>query len=230
MNVYSVRYKVQKDEKDSIRMLTLASKILAKKISGARVTKDEEAQVSGLKPLGRDDLDYLARSAFLPGWGQFERGNYAKAFLFGGAFLAAAIQVNKSNNDYSALNRSYRGGEANLFGFLSFQGAFWDFSPLGTEPAQQLINIQIILDYRNRYPYRESVLELNNSLSILGGIYTLTLLDAFFSSSKYYLDRSQGFSFDFHIVPNFYSYHQGTTNLQSGQPSHSYFAQINYRF
>lgn len=231
LNFYSVKYKIQKDEKDNIRMLTLASKILAKKISGARVTKDEEAQVSGLKPLGRDDLDYLARSAIIPGWGQFQRGNYAKAVLFGGAFLGALIQVNKLNSEYLALEKNYI-GNTNLWLFFSLFnniGAV-DLSSIGSEPTPQFLTLQFYDFVERRAPYRNSVLSFNNGIAIFSGVYLLNLLDAYFSSSKYYFDKSEGLSFDLSIIPNrhVHSNREGMINIPS--VDHTYSLELNYRF
>ena len=230
LNVYSVKYKIQKDEKDSIRMLTLASKILAKKISGVKVSKDEEAQVSGLKPLGRDDLDYLARSAVVPGWGQYERENYLKAFIFGGAFLVALAQVNKVYSDYSALDKRYSFSPNAWAVFGVFRSVGTDLSSLGSEPSQQLLTAQFYFDYESSNPYKKSINGLNKSLSIMGGIYFLNLLDAYFSSSKYYFDRSEGLSFDFSIQPNRYTFHTQQSNPPSLLLDNSFLFQVNYRY
>ena len=225
LNVYSVRYKVQKDEKDNLRMLSLASKILAKKISGARVTKDEEAQVSGLKPLGRDNLDYLARSAIVPGWGQYQRENYLKAFLFGGAFFASLVQFNSSAKIYNGLERQSQNRLSTLYFLVTAFNS--DLTPLGSEPPQQLLSIAFYQKYQNSFPLKSSVDDFNSSLSTLGGVYALCLLDAYFSSSKYYFDKSEGLSFDFSISPNRVTHlmYTSPTKLES-----SFLFQLNYRF
>ena len=230
LNVYSVKYKVQKDEKDSLRMLTLASKILAKKISGVKVSKEEEAQVSGLKPLGRDDLDYLARSAVVPGWGQYERENYLKALIFGGAFLFALAQVNRVYSDYSALDKRYSFSPNAWAIFGVFRSGGTDLSSLGSEPAQQLLTAQFYFDYESSNPYKKSIHGLNNSLNIMGGIYFINLLDAYFSNSKYYLDRSEKFSFDFYILPNRNTFHTQHSNLSPFNIDNSFLFQVNYRY
>lgn len=225
LNVYSVRYKVQKDEKDNLRMLSLASKILAKKISGARVTKDEEAQVSGLKPLGRDNLDYLARSAIVPGWGQYQRESYFKALLFGGAFFASLAQFSRAQATYNALEKQSQLSLSGLYFIFSTPNV--DLSPLGNEPNQQLLPLGIFRRYETSLPYKNSIDEYNSSLRILGGVYALCLLDAYFSSSKYYFDRSEGLSFDFSISPNRVAHqpYSSPNRLES-----SFIFQLNYRF
>lgn len=225
LNVYSVRYKVQKDEKDNLRMLSLASKILAKKISGARVTKDEEAQVSGLKPLGRDNLDYLARSAIVPGWGQYQRESYFKTFLFGGAFFASLAQFNRAQASHSALEKQSQFSLSSLYFLATFYNN--DLSALGNEGNQQILTLAIFNKYSRSLPLENSVYDYNSSLNILGSVYALCLLDAYFSSSKYYFDRSEGLSFDFSISPNRVAHlpYSSPNRLES-----SFLFQLNYRF
>ena len=224
LNVFSVRYKVQKDEKESLRMLTLASRILAKKISGVRVSKEEEAQVSGLKPLGRDNLDYIARSAILPGWGQYQRGNYAKAFLFGGAFFASFLRFSAVYQDPANLKPEPNQNIFWYFGMISNFG--FNQQALGVEPSQQTLILALSTKINSSIPYKNAIEEYNTSLSILGGVYALCLIDAYFSTSKYYLDRSEGLSFDFSLYPKITQHSTLSTPIVESNTQ----LQLNYRF
>jgi len=221
VNVYSVKYKVLTNEKDNLRMLELAGTILAKKVSGLPVSKDEEERVSGLKPLGRDNLDNLARSMILPGWGQYSKEHYVKAYLF---YAFTVIGVAKCYTDYNTYNNKYLELDNTTSGgliFTSIIGGGLDYFSIYYNTIY--VNQEIV-------EWKKSGRIYEQSLTGFGVFYALNLVDAYFSNRRYFLGKPDELTFDFYLAPpTFYSHIPSYTDRNS-ELGKEYSFKLNYRF
>ena len=221
VNVYSVKYKVLTNEKDNLRMLELAGTILAKKVSGLPVSKDEEERVSGLKPLGRDNLDNLARSMILPGWGQYSKEHYEKAYLF---YAFTVIGVAKCYTDYNNYNNKYLQLDNSTGGgllYTSIIGGGLDYFSVYYNTIY--VNQEIV-------EWKKSGRIYEQSLTGFGVFYALNLVDAYFSNRRYILGKPDELTFDFYLAPpTFYSQIPNYTDRNS-ELGKEYSFKLNYRF
>jgi hypothetical protein len=221
VNVYSVKYKVLTNEKDNLRMLELAGTILAKKVSGLPVSKDEEERVSGLKPLGRDNLDNLARSMILPGWGQYSKEHYEKAFLF---YAVTIFGVTKCYTDYNSYNEKFLELDSLIGNGLAFTSAIGGGLDYFSLYYSTVYYNQEIMEWK------KSARIYEQSLAGFGGFYALNLIDAYFSNRRYFLGKPDGMTFDFYLAPpSSYSQIPNYTDRNS-ELGKEYSFKLNYRF
>lgn len=222
INVYSVKYKVLKNEKDNLRMQSLAGIILAKKISGIPVTNEEEDQVSGLKPLGRDNLDNLARSMILPGWGQHTKDHVEKAFIFYTITLFGVAKCYRDWLNYTRTSENYSFSVGNGYLIASqLSGGDFEYLPLYFVTLHPL-------NFKNQN--LEAIKTVNQSFIGFGSIYILNLVDAYFSNRRYVIGKQDGLSFDFRVNPynpsSILQSKEMSNNLYNGEYSFS----VHYRF
>ena len=214
INVYSVKYKVLKNEKDYLRIQSLAATILAKKVSGISVSKDEEDRVSGLKPLGRDNLDNLARSMILPGWGQYTKEHYEKAFLF---YALTAYGITKCYGEWQIYQNSLNSYQNSATTGLVIT------SSLGGDADYLGLYLLAIYPLNSANSSRKAVTTVNQSLTNLGAFYLFNLIDAYFSNKRYYIGSTDGLSFDFRFTPiianSFYYNGESSSRGNSGDYS-----------
>jgi hypothetical protein len=221
VNVYSVKYKVLTNEKDNLRMLELAGTILAKKVSGLPVSKDEEERASGLKALGRDNLDNLARSMILPGWGQHSKEHYEKAFLF---YTLTVIGVAKCYTDYNNYNNKYKQLDSTTGGGLTFT------SQIGG--GLDYFSIYYTTVYYNQeiVEWKKSARIYEQSVAGFGVFYAFNLLDAYFSNRRYFLGKPDELTFDFFLAPPTFYSQNSNYNDKNYEFGKEYSFKLNYRF
>ena len=221
VNVYSVKYKVLNSEKENLRMLELAGTILAKKVSGLSVSKDEEERVSGLKALGRDNLDNLARSMILPGWGQNSKEHYEKAYLF---YAFTIIGVAKCYSDYNNYNKKRLQIDSEITGGFAFASAIG-----GGLDYYSLYYTTVSINQEN-LELKKSVRIYEQSLTGFGVFYAFNLIDAYFSNRRYFLGKSDDLTFDFYLAPPISYSHNSNYNEKNYEFGKEYSFKLNYRF
>lgn len=114
----------------------------------------------------------LLRSAVLPGWGQFYKGENIKGSLFTGGFLLATLVSASAYNNFNAKKNEYNDAKtADLLANLTYSG----FSPIGIFTYSQANSISGQVNQAGNLA--------QGSLYGLGALYIFNLLDAFFLGS-----------------------------------------------
>ncbi|TGL59387.1 hypothetical protein EHQ58_09090 [Leptospira ognonensis] len=114
----------------------------------------------------------LLRSAVLPGWGQFYKGENIKGSLFTGGFLLATLVSASAYNNFNAKKNEYNDAKtADLLANLTYTG----FSPIGIFTYSQANSISGQVNQAGNLA--------QGSLYGLGALYIFNLFDAFFLGS-----------------------------------------------
>ncbi|MBE8362657.1 LA_0442/LA_0875 N-terminal domain-containing protein [Leptospira borgpetersenii] len=156
----------------------------------------------------------LARSAVLPGWGQWASGRKFAAILYPTLFLAAAgYAVYENNRKYIVAKREYE-NYGNPYAKSSLVMAALgisnpDLPPVISDPVTLHIYNQNFSPYQDK---REAVdkayKNLQNSIGLLAGVYLINLADAFLFggqiSSKVGISNgaTKGLIFDYNPMAN----------------------------
>ncbi|EQA64080.1 LA_0442/LA_0875 N-terminal domain-containing protein [Leptospira alexanderi] len=126
----------------------------------------------------------LARSAVLPGWGQWASGRKFAAILYPTLFLAAGYAVYENNRKYIVAKKEYE-NYGNPYTKSSFVMAALgianpDLPPVISDPVTLHIYNQNFSPYQDK---REGVdkayKNLQTSIGVLAGVYLINLADAF---------------------------------------------------
>ncbi len=146
-------------------MLTKASESQAKSQKSAeRVYIGFKSTLPGVSRSGS-----LLRSAILPGWGQFHKGENLKGTLFTGGFLLATLVSASAYSNFNAKKNEYADAKtADTLANLTYTG----FSPIGLYTYSQANSIAGQVNQAGNVAQA--------SLYGLGAIYIFNLFDAFF--------------------------------------------------
>ncbi len=126
----------------------------------------------------------FARSAVLPGWGQWASGRKFAAILYPTLFLAAGYAVYENNRKYIVAKKEYE-NYGNPYSKSSFVMAALgianpDLPPVISDPITLHIYNQNFSPYQDK---REAVdkayKNLQTSIGVLAGVYLINLADAF---------------------------------------------------
>ncbi len=126
----------------------------------------------------------FARSAVLPGWGQWASGRKFAAILYPTLFLAAGYAVYENNRKYIVAKKEYE-NYGNPYSKSSFVMAALgianpDLPPVISDPVTLHIYNQNFSPYQDK---REAVdkayKNLQTSIGVLAGVYLINLADAF---------------------------------------------------
>lgn len=165
----------------------------------------------------------LARSAVLPGWGQWASGRKFAAIIYPTLFLAAGYAVYENNRKYLVAKKDYE-GYGNPYSHdsitLSALGiANPQLAPVISDPLTLYVYNQQFSPYQDK---REAVdkayKNLQTSIGVLAGIYLINLADAFIFggqiSSKVGISdgTSKGLIFDYNPMANSGTFSGGATS------------------
>ncbi|AXR62781.1 LA_0442/LA_0875 N-terminal domain-containing protein [Leptospira mayottensis] len=155
----------------------------------------------------------LARSAVLPGWGQWASGRKFAAILYPTLFLAAGYAVYENNRKYVVAKKEYE-NYGNPYTKSSLTIAALgipnpDLPPVISDPVALHIYNQNFSPYQDK---REAVdkayKNLQTSIGVLAGVYLINLADAFLFggqiSSKVGISNgaTKGLIFDYNPMAN----------------------------
>ncbi|WP_210413110.1 LA_0442/LA_0875 N-terminal domain-containing protein [Leptospira kmetyi] len=165
----------------------------------------------------------LARSAALPGWGQWASGRKLAAIIYPTLFLAAGYAVYENNRKYLVAKKNYE-GYGNPYSQDSITLAALgianpQLAPAISDPLTLYVYNQQFSPYQDR---REAVdkayKNLQTSIGVLAGIYLINLADAFIFggqiSSKVGISdgTSKGLIFDYNPMVNAGTFSSGATS------------------
>ncbi|WP_078128220.1 LA_0442/LA_0875 N-terminal domain-containing protein [Leptospira alexanderi] len=155
----------------------------------------------------------LARSAVLPGWGQWASGRKFAAILYPTLFLAAGYAVYENNRKYIVAKKEYENYgnpyTKSSFVMTALGIANPDLPPVISDPVTLHIYNQNFSPYQDK---REAVdkayKNLQTSIGVLAGVYLINLADAFLFggqiSSKVGISdgTTKGLIFDYNPMAN----------------------------
>ncbi len=114
----------------------------------------------------------VARSAVLPGWGQFYKGESMKGSLFTGGFLLTSLVTATAYGNYNSKKNEYNDARtADVLANLSYTG----FSPIGVLTYSQASSLSGQANQAGNF--------LQTTVYGLGALYIFNLFDAFFLGS-----------------------------------------------
>jgi hypothetical protein len=145
------------------------------------VQEEIESEASPKAKSNSSNLKYVGYSAFLPGLGEFKKGNNIGGSLIMGLFFLSAFNFSDKYSKYTQYEKEYRQVESfsntsllisilSSNNFRTSRGLESDFFlyNFNTNPAYDL--------------YRESSVRLNQSIQIMGIVYIGQLIYTYFSS------------------------------------------------
>ncbi|MDV6236385.1 DUF5683 domain-containing protein [Leptospira ellisii] len=134
-------------------------------------------------------LGALARSAALPGWGQWASGRKFAAVIYPTLFLAAGYAVYENNRKFLVARKEYESygnpysHDAILLNALGIQNPH--LAPVISDPLSLYIyNEQLSPFQDKREAVDKAYKNLQTSIGVLAGIYLINLADAFIFGGK----------------------------------------------